>query len=51
MKNTDENQCKIKIIYKDKADIWNKLGDFLITFIINTDIKEFTAIGDFKNDN
>lgn len=51
MKNNDENQYKIKITYQDKADIWNKLSDFLITFIINTDIKEFTAVGEFKDDN
>lgn len=41
MKKAQNDTYKIKISYIDKTETWNKLSDFIISFIIeNKDILE-----------
>lgn len=40
MKNDIEEQIGVHITYKEDAQSWNKLKNFLISFIIDSNISE-----------
>lgn len=51
MKKNDENTYQIKVSYINKDEAWNKLSNFLISFMVeNNVIGEFDSCGEHKND-
>lgn len=51
MKSHDKNTYKVKVTYINKDESWNKLSNFLISFMVeNNVIGEFTNCGEYKSD-
>lgn len=51
MKKVINDTYNIKISYINQAESWNKLSDFIISFIMETnDIKEDDDFEQFKHD-
>lgn len=49
MKTQGKNSYKTYITYTNNTETWNKLSKFLITFIVNNEIKDLNFHGESKN--